>query len=100
MEKQLKIGATYRHWKAGRLYKVLGEIEIKNRYRNGMALRLEKFGFVILSTAMLPGDIAVIYEDEAGHKFAKEKGSFLEVLGDKEEGTSYYRFEEVGPTSP
>lgn len=96
MSRQLKIGATYRHWKAGRLYKVLGEVEVKNRYQNGMAIRLEEFGVAILSTTILPGDIAVIYEDEAGHKFAREKGNFLDVLGDEQEGTNYYRFEEVG----
>lgn len=97
----LEIGATYRHWKAGRLYKVLGEVEIKNRYQNGMAIRLKEFGVAILSTTILPGDIAVVYEDEAGHKFAREKESFLEILGDEQEGTMYYRFEKVGcPTSP
>ena len=96
MERQLEIGATYRHWKASRLYKVLGEVEIKNKFRDGMTLRLEPYGFVIASTPLTSEDIAVIYEDEAGHKFAREKSSFLEVL----EGGKY-RFEVIDcPTLP
>lgn len=94
MDRQLKIGATYRHWKAGSLYEVLGEIEIKNNFRHGMALRLVPYGFVVASTPLEEGDIGVIYKNKSGNKFAREKNNFLEVLGDEQEGTKYYRFEE------
>lgn len=93
-QRGLLTGRIYRHWK-GNLYKVLGEIKIKNKFREGMALRLDPFGFVIATTSLPQGCDAVIYQDKDGSKYAREKNSFLEVLGDKVEGTMYYRFELV-----
>jgi hypothetical protein len=87
------VGATYRHWK-GDLYKVIGFVLIKNKFREGMAINTE-FGFAICTTALEPGDSAIVYqaEDEDKQKYIRTSESFSEVLGNGT--THYYRFERV-----
>jgi hypothetical protein len=87
------VGATYRHWE-GDLYRAIGFILIKNNFRKDMAIRTD-LGFAICCTPLAPGDEAFIYQSKYGEKFIRTRESFAEVLGDKDEGTMYYRFQRV-----
>jgi hypothetical protein len=87
----ITIPATYRHWK-GDLYTTVGTVTAKAFAKEGMAVRTE-FGVAICTTALEPGDSAIVYQAEVGRRYIRTSESFAEVLGNGT--THYYRFERV-----
>jgi hypothetical protein len=91
MTPSITIPATYRHCE-GDLYTTVGTVTAKASAKEGMAVRTE-FGMAICSTALEPGDCAIVYQAEDGQKYIRTSESFAEVLGNGT--THYYRFERV-----
>jgi hypothetical protein len=93
MTTSITIPATYRHCE-GDLCTTVGAVTAKASAKEGMAVRTE-FGVAICTTALEPGDSAIVYQAEAedGQKYIRTSESFAEVLGNGT--THYYRFERV-----
>lgn len=96
-DRGLVVGGTYRHWK-GDLYKAIAEAKAKERLIEGFFGEVPwlDFGNVLVVSDIKKGQQIVLYEGSIKDVvFAREKEEFLEVLGDEDEGTMYYRFELV-----
>jgi hypothetical protein len=91
-EREVVVGGTYRDWK-GDLYSVFSKIPIKSKFKKGTTLGAS-MGFSLCETDLNPGDVGIVY-GHSTQRFIQEESNFLEVLGDKDEGTMYYRFELV-----
>jgi hypothetical protein len=89
---EVVVGGTYRDWK-GDLYSVFSKIPIKSKFKKGTTLGAS-MGFSLCETDLNPGDVGIVY-GHSTQRFIQEESNFLEILGDKDEGTMYYRFELV-----
>lgn len=91
--RELIIGGTYRHYKRGRLYKVLAEIKAHKNISDGEILDINPFQEVCAVERIKEGSSAVIYGHSNNCRYISTKTRFLEVLGNGT--TMFYRFEEV-----
>lgn len=96
-DRELVIDGTYRHFR-GELYKVLEEAKAQEDLLDGFFGIIPWLGSykVLINSDIKKGQQIILYRKLSGDVvFVREKEEFLEVLGDKKEGTMYYRFEFV-----
>lgn len=92
-KRELIVGGTYRHYKRGRLYKVLAEIKAHKNISDEEILDITPFRDVFAVERIEGGSAAVIYEYSNNCRYISTKTRFLDVLGNGT--TMFYRFEEV-----